>query len=275
MKADLHIDLKAADAAVRLSPARVRSATVKAVNVTGMSAMKAEVEEMARVFDRPTPYTLNSVGLTRATADTMAASLFVKDDGEGGVRAGAIAPNKYIWPEVHGGERRFKRFEKALQRIGVMRPDEAAVPGAYAKLDQYGNMAASQITQLLSYLQAFGEQGYRANATAQGKQRIAKGSRKKGVRGVEYFVNRGKGTWFGGGSWKAGEKTQHLKQRGVYARVGFGFGKALKPVLMFVRKPVYQPRFDFEGVAQRRVDERFPRAFAEAWGESASVEGGK
>src|SRR3546814_6873764 len=84
----------------------------------------------------------------------------------------------------------------ALQRVGLP-GDQYAFPAAGAELDAYGNMSRGQVVRLLSYLQAFGEQGYRANATARSRARTAKVSKASGyktINGVQYFVSRGPGT---------------------------------------------------------------------------------
>ena len=240
------------------SPQQVAFATALALTRTAKGAEKANVQEMRRVFDRPVPYTLRAQRVVPATKDRLEAAVMVKgyqDDFRG------VPPDNWLYPQVHGGARRMKAFERALQRVGVLPEGWHAVPAAGARIDAHGNMSAGQINQILAWFQAFGEQGFRANLRASGYARMKKGNAKRGVQGVEYFVSRGRGTWFGGGAWRNGLKDQHLP-RGIYARVGAG--KSLKPVLIFVRQARYQPRWDFEGVAQRTVAQRIEPNFASA-----------
>lgn len=242
------------------SPEQVRFATAMALTKTAKDAERANVQEMRRVFDRPVPYTLRAQRVVPATKDRLEAAVMVKgyqDDYRG------VPPDNFLYPQVHGGARRMKAFERALQRVGVLPVGWHAVPAAGARLDAHGNMSAGQINQILAWFQAFGEQGYSANLRAAGFKRVRQGNAKRGVRGLEYFASRGRGTSFGRGSWRSGLKDQHLP-RGIYARVAFGFGTALKPVLIFVRQARYQPRWDFEGVAQRTVDQRIEPNFASA-----------
>jgi len=148
-----------------------------------------------------------------------------------------------------GSNRPLKRFEEILVQAGLMRKNERAVPGTGAKLDAYGNMGRGQIVQILSQLQAFNLAGSDANAT-NSKRSNAKRSK------VEYFVAHGGESRQGRGSWKHGDKMQHLR-RGVWARHRFSSGSAVKPVLLFVNGTRYGKRFDFVGTAQRVIDSRF------------------
>lgn len=238
-------------------------ATAVALTRTAQRIKEAEVAALPRVFDRPTPYTMNSLYTKAATKRQLEAEVWFKDRRATSKGTPATA---YLIPNVHGGDRSRKRMEVALQRVGLLPAGMIAVPGEGATLDAYGNMSRGQIVQILSWLQAFGEQGYRANSTASTRARIAKGSVKRGVRGTEYFASRGPGHWFGARGWKQG-RAQHLPA-GVYRRTKFGFGQSIKPVLMFVRAPVYRPRFDFYGIADRVFARHYRREFRVAFDES-------
>lgn len=240
------------------SPQQVAEVTAHALTRTARDAEKANVQEMRRVFDRPVPYTLRAQRVAPATADRLETVVMVKGSQDA---YRGVPPDNFLYPQAHGGARRMKAFERALQRVGVLPEGWHAVPAAGARIDAYGNMSAGQINQILAWFQAFGEQGFRANLRASGYARMKKGNAKRGVQGVEYFVSRGRGTWFGSGAWRNGLKDQHLP-RGIYARVGVV--KSLKPVLIFVRQARYQPRWDFEGVAHRAVDQRIEPNFASA-----------
>lgn len=221
-------------------------ATALGLTRIAQDVKRAEQDALPRVFDRPTPYTMNSLFMRSATKREPAAEVWFKDRR---ATAKGTAAADYLSPNVYGGDRNRKRMEVALQRIGLLPAGMIAVPGKAAKLDAYGNMDRGEIVRVLSWLQAFGEQGYRANSTAKTRARIAKGSIKRGVRGHEYFVSRGRGWWFGAGGWRRGRE-QHLAP-GVYRRFKFGFGQHIEPVLMFVRAPVYKRRYPFFEIAQR------------------------
>jgi len=212
----------------------------QAINDTTREVRDAQVAAMRSSLDNPTAFTLRALNTRFANRNTLQATVWLKD---GATRA------HYLLPQIEGGNRPLKRFEEILVRAGLMRSNERAVPGPGAKLDAYGNMGRGQIVQILSQLQAFSLAGFDANAT--GSKR-SKAKRSK----VEYFVAHGGESRQGRGSWKHGDKVQHLP-RGVWARHRFSSGSAVKPVLLFVNGTRYGKRFDFVGTAQRVIDTRF------------------
>lgn len=234
-------------------------ATAKALTKTAQAVREAERGEMASVFDRPTPWTLNSLFVKPANKVTLSAEVAFK-----GPAAKGTPYDRALAHHIRGGTREWKRMELALKRLGVLPPTWAAVPGDAARLDAYGNMSRGQIVQILSYLQAFGEQGYKANMGAKGRARLAKRTGAR-IGGVEYFVSRGPGQWFGGRSWKNG-RSQHLPA-GVWAKTGTHGVKA-SPVLMFVSLPSYRVRWRFYEVGQRVASATFPVEFQKSIAEA-------
>lgn len=240
---------------------RVRSqvpfATAKALTRTAYAVRDAERAEVAAVFDRPTPWTLNSMVVKAATKVSQQAAVTFKDP-----RAKGTPYERALAHQITGGTREWKRFELALRRIGALPDGMAAVPGQTATMDSYGNMSRGQIVQILAYLQAFGEQGYRANMSGKGRARLERRGRSAAgfatIGGVAYFVSRGPGNWFGRGAWKEG-RAQHLPP-GVWAKSGT-HGARVRPVLMFVRRPSYSPRWRFDEIAARVAAERFTIEF--------------
>lgn len=237
---------------------QIRRASVIAVTRTAVQ-VKADVRAtLPKVFDRPTPWTLGSLYVAPATFGQAVpeARVWIKDEGGGK----GVAPTKYLLPEIAGGTRGFKRSEVALQRAGFLRAGEQIVPAAGAALDAYGNVSRGLIVQLLSYFRAFGEQGYRANMTDRRRGRLARRGRSAEgfvrIGGVEYFISRGPGLWYG--------RVQHLPA-GIWARRGI-HGSDVQPVLLFVRRAGYRPRLDFFGIAERVVHRRLPAEFARAMG---------
>lgn len=205
------------------------------MNITAKSAKSDEIEEMKRVFDRPTPFTLNSLYIKPSTKTDLRVTLGLKDDVFKGTPA-----NKYLGAEVYGGERRMKRFERALQARGYLPAGMVAVPGAGAKLDAYGNISRAQVVQILSALRAFGEQGYFANRAY---------TRKGAGKRAEFFVGRP-----GGGRGPLG----------IWQRTSFAVGSSVKPVLIFVRSTPYRVRFRFFDVARATFEREWAKQFAYA-----------
>lgn len=225
---------------------QARFATMRAINETAKDVQREVKGEIGRVFDRPTPYIANSIRITTwARRDKLEAVVEPKYIGGKGVE-----PTKVLQAEIYGGPRRLKKSEVALQRAGILPPGYVTVPGAGAPLDGFGNIKGSFLVQLLSYFQAFGEQGYKANMTGKRKAQLAKrGVSASGFRtiaGVEYFVAYGA---------LRGGRTAHLHP-GIWSRTGT-HGAVVKPILMFVRQANYRPRLHVFTLADQVVARNF------------------
>lgn len=229
---------------------QVRFATMVTINraaYAGAQAVSAEIESR---FDSPTPWVVRGVRYTKARKDRLHASIDLDYWGN----KQQVAVEQVLKAEVYGGQRALKRHEIALNRIGVLPDGFAIVPGEAASIDQYGNMQAGQIVQILAYFRAFGEQGYKANMTDKGRDRLARDNQKSGGIGFKYFVV------------KPGAKGGLVP--GVYQRFRLANGSAVKPVMIFVKIPRYSIRLDFNSVADRAArtefESQFPLVLAEA-----------
>lgn len=209
-------------------PGQINKAASLALARTGNAIRDAEQKEMQTVFDRPTRWTLGAMRVSSVR------NLHVT--------VGIIDPAKYkraamyLDTQITGGARRMKAFERALQANGAMPTGWLAVPGEGAKLDEFGNMSAGQIVQILAWFKsAEGRPGYKMNMTDAGRAKRRKGTKRK--MGFEYVaVMPG--------------KQRNLKQPGIYQRFTTGFGKSIKPILIFVSSARYKPLFNFERVAR-------------------------
>lgn len=227
-----------------------RFATAVAMTGTAQDVRAAEQQEMQRVFDRPTRYTLNSLYVQTATKTRLEARVWVKDSER---------PTHYLLPEIEGGGRAQKRFEDLLRQRGFLASGERTVPGAGAKIDAFGNMARSQIVQILSQLQAFNLAGASQNATNSTRSKAKRAS-------VAYFYARKGETRQGRGSWKSGIKVQHLPT-GIYAKTPSG----IVPVLIFVTHAAYRQRLRFYDVANKAIVQRFPQRFHDAYAKALAT----
>jgi hypothetical protein len=219
-------------ALARLAPKQWAFATAVALTRTAQRVKVAEVAEMRRVFDRPTPYTLNSLYLTRATPSNQQARVWFKDFAPKGTPAG-----KYLLPEVHGGNRAHKRFEKLLQHAGLLPVGRALVPATAAPLDAYGNVQRSVYAKILSQLKAQADPSANESTRSRGRAKKRRGGR-------YFYGNPGH------------------KGRGIWERFSFAFGSAVKPVFIEVSGvPSYRSRFDFFGVGTRVANSAFGEEF--------------
>lgn len=213
----------------------------QALNRTAEQAQKSATAGL-KVFDQPVPFTQKSVFIRRTTKAQfktgLFAEVFLRDEAFKGT-----PPVKYLEPEVRGGGRRLKRFERALQHEGIMGPNEWAMPSRALKLNQYGNVSSGMITSILSQLESSPDN--LQNVTRRSKQRL----RKQGKR--LYFTPR------------PGSK---LKP-GVYVRTGRrpksgGDPRDVRPVLLFVSDaPTYRPRYQFFAIVTKVHTRRFASIF--------------
>lgn len=236
---------------------QTKYAASRALNNTAFDVRAGIQQEMLRVFDRPKAYVVNSMWVgKKATRDSLEAWVWPRDRGGKGV-----LPEQVLRAEVLGGARRNTRFERALQKAGILPAGMAAVPATWLREsehgDGHGGVKGSFIVRLLSYLNAFAEegQGYRANMKDRGRKRLAKFGRTergfKTIRGAVYFVSRGRGEFNG--------KQQHL-HAGIWQKSGI-HGSDVKPVFLFTRMPRYRVRLPLWTLAASIMRQQFPAHF--------------
>lgn len=224
----------------RVAKTQLPFATMLALNATAWQVKLATEREMPRYLDRPTPWTLRSVRYTKARKDRLQAEIWF--DPWGNKRA--VTAEKFLGPQIFGGTRSAKGFERKLRQAGILPEGMFVVPGAGAPLDRYGNVPGSFLVKILSQLGAAeGVAGFLANQTPTSKRRRIARNRRR----VDYFV---------GGQGRAA----HLPP-GIYSRTYFGFGTAIRPVLMFVGRATYRQRFPFFEIGRAVAAREFPREF--------------
>lgn len=207
--------------------------TAAALTKTAQDIKAAELDVMMRVFDRPTRFTLGALYVKPATkVDLTAVVEFKAGFGK------SVPAWRYLGPSVEGGGRAKKGHERALERAGILKADEWAVPSKSLAVDSNGNVPGSVFTRILSQVQA----------SPDPMQNMTPKSRKRATKKVgRYFVMRG----------RAGVHD------GIYNRAPDG--RAIVPVLLFVRQPKYEKRFPFYETAKATYDQRVAPNFRAAW----------
>lgn len=196
-----------------------------ALTETAKDTRRHHQEMLPMIFDRPTRFTLNYLQVVPSRKETMVARLEAK-----------TFRNKrehYLTPNVEGGGRKHKGFERWLIGKGLMLSSEYAVPAGGARMNAFGNISPGQITQILSQLAASPDAM---------QWETARSRKRAGSKRGRYFVPQA-------GSGLA---------RGVWMRTG---ARAIKPILLFVRAPGYTGRYDFDGITERHAWLVFPRFF--------------
>jgi hypothetical protein len=250
MAVDVRDAVRQITAGMLVEEKQVKFATRVALTRVAKVAEGAEVKEMRDIFDRPTPFTMSGLFVRPATTTNLTAEVKLKDFA--GKSSSPAAT--YLAAQIKGGMRGEKRFERALRSVGALPPGYRVVPGTGAELDAYGNMNRGQIVQILAYFRAFPEAGYKANMTDKKRAALERGSKTK--QGISYFAGR------------PGDRLPW----GIYQRVHFARGTALKPVMIFVRSVQYQAIFDFEYVAESAVEMNFPAEFTRALAEARATQ---
>lgn len=242
MSLPLRIDVDADDMLARqfteLERQNLPFAMVQSINATAFEIRETWKRTAPRVFDRPTPMTVNSVLYTKATRQRLYATVFIRDEAHKGT-----PPSKYLFPQVEGGVRRPKGMERLLMSKGAMPQGMFAVPGRGAPLDQYGNVRSGVVRQILSQSQAGLEAGYTSNETEASRKR--RKSRRNSKRG-DFFVLK--------------QKHGRLPA-GIYERFKFGAASIVRSIFIFVRFARYRPRYDIYGLAQRQWNKLMPFHF--------------
>ena len=209
-----------------------------ALNDVAFEVLKENRALMQRVFDRPTPFTLNAFFVRKATLDNLSAVV---------ERKTAQAGRHFLEVQSDGGPRKMTGVERLMtQRLKYSGVIQAVLPTKHLKRNQYGNVSPGLLNRIISSVQAQGDSS--ANTTADSRAR-ANGGKKR--RRAEYFVPR----------------ADSKLTAGVYERSGAD--QSIKKVLAFSEAaPSYSERFPMEENAQKvaseAIDEAFERGFRRA-----------
>lgn len=229
--------------------ARIYASALNDTGFRGRDVMKGGFREG---FDRVTPYIERSPKVFKATPTNLSVVIAPTQDtrnrpGTGG-KIGMDA-QKVLQAQEFGGRRADKKSEVALRRAGILPAGfQTAIPKQpYPGSDDgRGNILGKFMQQLLSYLQAYSEQGFKANMSKKRKDKlrnqqgignIATKKVYKTTLGVRYFVSLGK------------LRGHHLPP-GIWATSGT-HDVRVQPVLLFVRSPIYQPGVSMEVIAAK------------------------
>ncbi len=212
-------------------------AASQANNPTAQVIKATHQQEMRSVFDRPTPFTINSLQLTPSSKTRLLAKVWFKNPPRF-----ADGSKHYLEPQVYGSiGRPFKGAERLLQRNNWLPQGWYAIPGPSARMDSYGNMSRGQLVQILSALQSL--------PSGIGN-RPAKYARGRTPKNLPNFVVVPPGS---------------RQKPGVYLK---GPNGSFKMVLRFVPMVTYRKRFSFfeiaQDVASREIVKQLDRAMQEA-----------
>jgi len=216
----------------------------KTLNAVANDIKLSEKKEMERVFDRPTPYMLNSIQIKPSSKRNLVARIAMIMPGRD---IGTNAPSA-ARAQVVGGSRRIKGTEAHLIAAGILPANKYLMPARGAKRDMYGNVPASEYVRILSDLQAFQETSFKRSA------KMNKSMQSSLRRARQYYVKEANGI-----------------KIGIYKRIGsLGSGNKWStvrdiPIFWFGSKPSYTKRLYFHEIARETAIRQFKSRFGEAF----------
>jgi hypothetical protein len=215
------VGIKGLDEAIKVidkTQRQIKFATAKALTRTAVRIQEAETRAIEKSFDRPISFTKRAIGIAPATTANLEARVFVKD-----------RQAKYLEPQIMGGSRGIKTFERRFNSKGGS--GGYWVPGPGVKLNASGNIPLNTIKQIALQLQLAGA--------------------KSGLFQT-VFIGR--------------PKNQPNKPFAIWAKDKKG--KLVPMLIRLDKSPTYRRRFDFYGIGNRLkgqvFNEEFNRAMREA-----------
>ena len=203
-----------------------------AVNRVAELAIPVIKTNLNVIFDRPTPWTLNSLRVRYATKNSPIARVEHKDMQGKGTPA-----SKYLRPNIEGGMRSRKSSERQWSnKIGQ---SITWTPSRNVALDASGNVPAGLIRQMLAATKSHHGSLVKELSKVGKKQR-------KNSRANKYFI-------------RAINNAQG-KKPGIYENVT---GGGIRPILFFnVNKtPIYNSVYDMTAIVQRVSDNEYAKQF--------------
>lgn len=212
-----------------------------AINATSEKIKTAVVAQMDVDFDRPTPYTKNAMRVDYASKTNLVGGVRFKDPER------LSDSQHYLYPNVYGTKRGYKKFEAALYAKGLMPSGWYAVPGKDQPLDAFGNVSSGLMKELIAWFEANPSvAGYQSNMTDATRAKRKKGTRK--TFGYEFFILK---------------KAKGRMLPGIYRRVFLGDAVKIYSVFIFVpASHVWYTRlYKFHETGRAIFDQQFKPTF--------------
>ena len=225
----------------------IKRSTAIALTKTVVDAKDDVRASMTRAFDRPKPYTLNALMVKPATPQDLVAEIRVRDGTRFGQSVASVGVDSasrpqinWISPNIYGGGRKTKGFERWLIGAGLMPAGNYAIPTADVRKDAFGNVASSVYADLRRRL-------------TYGPRPLTKSGRNVGnkpVPGQKYMIisePRGK------------------LPAGIYEIRSFQQGRGMRALFIFTSTtPAYSERVPFRQIVTQTVQQKFALRFTEA-----------
>lgn len=189
----------------------------KTVNALAFNTRQAVIDKMGAVFQAPTPWTLKTPRVDKAKTKLNPSSrMYINDEGQ---------QARVITHEFAGSHRISRKLEGYLFSQGFLKPGQQMVPGPACPLDGYGNPQASFMKAMMKYINE--------NKNTKKQSKLAAGA-------VSYFIS-------------TGPPTSKLAA-GIWMRVKYSKGSAIKPAFFFVTTRAYRQLIDVEEIGRRELE---------------------
>lgn len=213
-----------------LADKQIRFAISRALNDTASAARDAVRKEMPSIFDRPTPYTENSVAMLASSRERLVSTVLIKD-----------RQAQYLAIEETGGV----RTAGSASAPGIA---ALTLPGVAAQLNEFGNLPNHYQRNLRRAAQADAEKRSDVRAgvatTAKDKRRLAR---------QRAAISRDKGIFYSAQTGPHGHGPG-----GYFVRTG---DHELRRLTGFEQTETYKPRFGFGDRVRAAAAVAFPKAF--------------
>ena len=219
----------------------------------GMLALNQAVYEASQELKRqaesrfvsPVPLTLNSFLYKKATAESLEAKIFIRDDVPKG-----NSPSRYLLPQIYGGIHYRTRFQRALgytpnpeDGSPILAPNRLMVPtGSPAvRRNMYGNMSPGQYTQILASIR---------NESSAGNKVVNRGRGRNRTAGRYFYISQE----------MLDDQYRNIKSRrpGIF----LSSNGRLSKVLTETGLPTYTGKFPFKDIALTTATAEFNRTFS-------------
>jgi hypothetical protein len=232
-----------------------------ALNNVAFKAMPEIKKQIEAHIDRPTSFVLNSLKIVKASKQNLSALIEWRNFAGKSFSAG-----RQLEPQVHGGGRKAKGFERLLRSYNYLGSGDFVVPADGVASDPFGNVPSGTYTKVLSFLKA-DPSGTQTIANDISQFANAKGNRaavnryreRKRRAAAKYFVVS-KGQIIG-----TGQPTR--LPNGIYERTTTNGGKrnsTFRALFFFVSSVRYSKRLPLDEFISTFVFNSLPKAIDEA-----------
>ena len=209
-------------------------AASKALNTTAFAVNAKLKTDMASTFKGgATAYTLRAFSVVKSTKTNLVAEVGLRTDAP----EGGLSYDKALAHLFTGGDRKYKKIEGWLRGKRLLPTGLSIAPGDAMKLDRFGNMNRTALTEIMTMLVA----------RSSSMRLYRKTGRGKATKAVDYFVVQ------------PGDKSK--LHPGIYKRVETGSSSAIDCMILYISPVHYRKFIDLQKLGSEVAAKTFQPAF--------------